>query len=224
MLEYKETSIFCHQLVEYDGKHFILDASTMRPKLYYWGLPTEEITVEMMEVDKKVTIPGTPINKINGGTAAIIVQPFVGVVYSLLKNLFSEYAISQQMFLKIVLFVFAMLISFVLFRFSIEKARKKVKNLFPTATKRYRVTFKPIPERKQIFDAHLLNVVLLACLAMYLFNNNGQEGIFLVIGGILTAFLLAFEFGKVPVLLGAKTGNLKLHSVEEIVIKKSNSN
>jgi len=54
MLEYKETSIFCHQLVEYDGKKFLLDASTMKPKLYYWGLPTETITVEMMEVDKKV--------------------------------------------------------------------------------------------------------------------------------------------------------------------------
>ena len=103
----------------------------------------------------------------------------------------------------------AMLISFAFFRFSI-------------ATKRYGVSFKPIPERKQIFDAHLLNVVLLACLAMYLFNNNGQEGIFLVIGGILTAFLLTFEFGKVPVLLGAKTGNLRLDSVEEIVIEKSN--
>lgn len=222
MLEYKETSIFCHQLVEYDGKKFLLDASTMKPKLYYWGLPTEVITVEMMEVDKKVEIPGTPINKLNGGTAAIIVQPFIGVVYSLLKNLFSEYAISQQIFLKIVLFVVAMLISFVLFRFSIVKARKKVKNLFPTARKKYRVTFKPIPERKHIFDAHLLNVVLLACLAMYLFNNNGQEGIFLVIGGILTAFLLTFEFGKVPVLLGAKTGNLRLDSVEEIDIEKSN--
>ena len=85
MLEYKETSIFCHQLVEYSGKKCLLDASTMKPKLYYWGWPTEAITVEMMEVDKKVEIPGTPINKLNGATVAIIVQPFVGVIYSLLK-------------------------------------------------------------------------------------------------------------------------------------------
>lgn len=216
MLEYKETSIFCHQLVEYDGKKFLLDASTMKPKLYYWGLPTKDITVEMMEVDKKVEIPGTRINKLNGTTAAIIVQPFVGVVNSQLKNLFREYAISQQIFLKLILFVVAMFISYLLFLFSRGKARKKVKNLFPTATKRYIVTFKPIPERKQIFDAHLLNVVLLACLAMYLFNNNGQEGIFLMIGGILMAFILTFEFGRVPVLLGAKTGNLRLDSVQEI--------
>ena len=109
-----------------------------------------------------------------------------------------------------------MFISYLLFRFSLGKACKKVKNLFPTVTKSYRVTFKPIPERKQIFDAHLLNVVLLACLAMYLFNNNGQEGIFLVIGGILTAFLLTFEFWKVPVLLGAKTGNLIFEGIQEI--------
>ena len=85
MLEYKETSIFCHQLVEYSGKKCLLDASTMKPKLYYWGWPTEAITVEMMEVDKKDEIPGTPINKLNGATVAIIVQPFVGVIYSLLK-------------------------------------------------------------------------------------------------------------------------------------------
>ena len=215
-LEYNETSIFCHQLVEYDGKKFLLDASTMKPKLYYWGLPTKDITVELMEVDKKVEIPGTRINKLNGTTAAIIVQPFVGVVNSQLKNLFREYAISQQIFLKLILFVVAMFISYLLFLFSRGKARKKVKNLFPTATKRYIVTFKPIPERKQIFDAHLLNVVLLACLAMYLFNNNGQEGIFLMIGGILMAFILTFEFGRVPVLLGAKTGNLRLDSVQEI--------
>ena len=215
-LEYNETSIFCHQLVEYDGKKFLLDASTMKPKLYYWGLPTKDITVEMMEVDKKVEIPGTRINKLNGTTAAIIVQPFVGVVNSQLKNLFREYAISQQIFLKLILFVVAMFISYLLFLFCRGKARKKVKNLFPTATKRYIVTFKPIPERKQIFDAHLLNVVLLACLAMYLFNNNGQEGIFLMIGGILMAFILTFEFGRVPVLLGAKTGNLRLDSVQEI--------
>ena len=51
MLEYKETSIFCHRLVEYDGKKFLLDASTTKPKLYYWGLPTDAITVEMMEVE-----------------------------------------------------------------------------------------------------------------------------------------------------------------------------
>ena len=202
-LEYNETSIFCHQLVEYDGKKFLLDASTMKPKLYYWGLPTKDITVEMMEVDKKVEIPGTRINKLNGTTAAIIVQPFVGVVNSQLKNLFREYAISQQIFLKLILFVVAMFISYLLFLFSRGKARKKVKNLFPTATKRYIVTFKPIPERKQIFDA-------------YLFNNNGQEGIFLMIGGILMAFILTFEFGRVPVLLGAKTGNLRLDSVQEI--------
>ena len=60
MLEYKETSIFCHQLVEYNGKKFLLDANTMKPKLYYWGLPTEVITFEMMGVDKKLKFQARP--------------------------------------------------------------------------------------------------------------------------------------------------------------------
>ena len=85
-----------------------------------------------------------------------------------------------------------------------------------TETKRHRITFKPIPKRKRIFDAHLLNVVLLACLSIYLFTNDGKEGIFLVIGCMLTAVLLTFEFGKVPVLLGAKMGNLIFEGIQEI--------
>jgi hypothetical protein len=58
--------------------------------------------------------------------------------------------------------------------------------------------------------------VLVACLVTYLFTNDGKEGIFLVIGGMLTTFLLIFEFGKVPVLLRAKTGNLIFEGIQEI--------
>ena len=58
--------------------------------------------------------------------------------------------------------------------------------------------------------------MLVACLVTYLFTNDGKEGIFLVIGCMLTAFLLIFEFGKVPVLLGAKTGNLIFEGIQEI--------
>ena len=50
MLEYKETSIFCHQLVEYDGKKFLLDASTMKPKpVSYTHLHYEDVPKSVQE-------------------------------------------------------------------------------------------------------------------------------------------------------------------------------
>ena len=35
----------------------------MTPKFYYWGVPTEELTVEMAELNREDINFSTPINK-----------------------------------------------------------------------------------------------------------------------------------------------------------------
>ncbi len=79
------------------------------------------------------------------------------------------------------------------------RAQIKVKTLFPGQRLRDTGWLPADTRKKEIFITHLLNVVFTACLAMYLFITFLTE-VTLVIGGILTAFLLIFEFGKVPVL------------------------
>ena len=85
-INYRETKYFCHQLVELNGKKYILDASSMTPKFYYWGVPTDEITVEMTELNREDINFSTPINKFKASYVAIIVQPLIRLETSHLKE------------------------------------------------------------------------------------------------------------------------------------------
>lgn len=212
----KETKYFCHQLVELNGKKYILDASSMTPKFYYWGVPTEELTVEMTELNRKDLNFSTPINKFKASYVAIIVQPLIGIVYSLLKTFFKEYNISQQIILKLVVFCASILFSYFIFYFTREKERKNVKALLPSSSRRYEMIFKPVSARKQVFDAYIFSVPIIACLALYLSINDGGEGLVLVINSIISFLLLSFLFGKIPILSAYKIRNVTFEGIREI--------
>ena len=123
----KETKYFCHQLVELNGKKYILDASSMTPKFYYWGVPTDELTVEMTELNREDINFSTPINKFKASYVAILAQPLVWIVYSLLKTFFKEYNISQQIILKLVVFCASILFSYLIFILQESKNVKMLK-------------------------------------------------------------------------------------------------
>lgn len=212
----KETKYFCHQLVELNGKKYILDASSMTPKFYYWGVPTDEITVEMTELNREDINLSTPINKFKASYVAIMVQPLVWIVYSLLKTFFKEYNISQQIILKLVVFCASILFSYLIFYFKREKERKNVKALLPSSSRRYEMIFKPVFARKQVFDAYIFNVPIIACLVLYLSINDGGEGIVLIINSIISFFLLSFLFGKVTILSAYKIRNVTFEGIREI--------
>jgi len=97
-----------------------------------------------------------------------MVQPLVVIVYSLLKTFFKEYNISQQIILKLVVFCASILFSYFIFYFTREKERKNVKALLPSSSRRYEMIFKPVSARKQVFDAYIFNVPIIACLVLYL--------------------------------------------------------
>ena len=212
----KETKYFCHQLVELNGKKYILDASSMTPKFYYWGVPTDELTVEMTELNSEDINFSTPINKFKASYVAIMVQPLIVIVYSLLKTFFKEYNISQQIILKLIVFCASILFSYFIFYFTREKERKNVKALLPSSSRRYEMIFKPVSARKQVFDAYIFSVPIIACLALYLSINDGGEGLVLVINSIISFFLLSFLFGKIPILSAYKIRNVTFEGIREI--------
>ena len=105
----------CFQIVQIDqeSKKYIMDTSTMSPKSYYWGIKTDTITVDMVEIEKNNNQfeikPTTPVSTT---MAAIIVQPIVKVGYDVLKRLFIQNNLSEQVLLKLLLFAISMLISY----------------------------------------------------------------------------------------------------------------
>ena len=115
-LKFKNSNMTCFQIVSTDqeSKKYIMDTSTMSPKSYYWGIKTDTITVDMVEIEKNNTQfeikPTTPVSTI---MVAIIVQPIVKVGYDVLKRLFIQNNLSEQVLLKLLLFAISMLISYV---------------------------------------------------------------------------------------------------------------
>ena len=113
-INFRNSNIGCYQIVEIDGHShkYIMDTSTLTPKRYCWGLLPQNITVDMTELDKKNASFETKSKTLLGtSTIAIMVQPIVKIGYDMLRNLFVNYEISQQIFIKIVLYFISMLIS-----------------------------------------------------------------------------------------------------------------
>lgn len=133
-----------------------------------------------------------------------------------IENFFKEYNISQQIILKLVVFCASILFSYLIFYFKREQERKNVKALLPSSSRRYEMIFKPVSARKQVFDAYIFTVPIIACLVLYLSINDGGEGIVLVINSIISFFLLSFLFGKVPILSAYKIRNVTFEGIREI--------
>ena len=128
-----------------------------------------------------------------------------------IENFFKEYNISQQIILKLVVFCASILFSYLIFYFTREKERKNVKALLPSSSRRYEMIFKPVSARKQVFDAYIFSVPIIACLVLYLSINDGGEGIVLVINSIISFFLLSFYLERFPFfpLIRLETSHLK---------------
>lgn len=215
-LKFKNSNMTCFQIVQIDqeSKKYIMDTSTMSPKSYYWGIKTDTITVDMVEIEKNNNHfeikPTTPVSTT---MAAIIVQPIVKVGYDVLKRLFIQNNLSEQVLLKLLLFAISMLISYFAILISLKVAHKKADKWIPKNRHKYTVTFKTI--KKSNGGVYPLVGVIFICLLFFLGENNETEGAFLVINGIVSLFFFMFTLGSFPIALPYKQGQIVLENIEE---------
>lgn len=97
-LKFKNSSMMCFQIVQinHESKKYVMDTSTIIPKSYYWGLKSDTITVNMVEIEKNNNqFAIKPSRPVNATMIAIIVQPIVKVSYDALKELFIHNNISE---------------------------------------------------------------------------------------------------------------------------------
>ena len=207
----------CFQIVQLDqeSKKYIMDTSTMSPKSYYWGFKTDTITVGMVEIEKNNNQfeikPTTPVSTT---MAAIIVQPIVKIGYDVIKRLFIKNNLSEQVLLKLLLFAISMLISYFAILISLKVAHKKADKWIPQNSNKYTVTFTTI--KKSNGGVYLFLGLNLLCLLFFLGLNNGTEGAFLVINGIVSLFFFMFALGSFPVAHLYKHGQIEVKKIEKI--------
>lgn len=216
-LKFKNSRMMCFQIVQIDqeSKKYIMDTSTMSPKSYYWGFKTDTITVDMVEIEKNNNqFENKPTTPVSTTMAAIIVQPIVKVGYDVIKRLFIKNNLSEQVLLKLLLFVISMLISYFAILISLKVSHIKAEKWIPKNSHKYTVTFTTI--KKSNGGVYPLVGAILICLLFFLGENNGTEGAFLVINGIISLFFFMFTLGSFPIAFPYKHGQIVVEKIEKI--------
>ena len=207
----------CYQIVQIDqeSKKYVMDTSTISPKSYYWGLKTDTITVDMVEIEKnnnQFEIKSSrPVSATMG---AIIVQPIVKVSYDALNKFFIHNNISEQILLKLLLFAISMLISYFAILISLKLSHKKADKWIPQNSNKYTVTFTTI--QKSNGGVYPFVGAIALCLLFFLGLNNGTEGAFLVINGIISLFFFMFTLGSFPIAHLYKHGQVEVKKIEKL--------
>ena len=216
-LKFKNSSMMCFQIVQInqESKKYVMDTSTISPKGYYWGLKTDTITVDMVEIEKNNNQfeikPSRPVSATMG---AIIVQPIVKVSYDALKKFFIHNNISEQILLKLLLFAISMLISYFAILISLKLSHNKADKWIPQNSNKYTVTFTTI--QKSNGGVYPFVGAIALCLLFFLGLNNGTEGAFLVINGIISLFFFMFTLGSFPIAHLYKHGQVEVKKIEKL--------
>ena len=207
----------CFQIVKinHESKKYVMDTSTISPKSYYWGIKTDTITVNMVEIEKNNNqFAIKPRRPVNPTMVAIIVQPIVKVSYDILKKLFIQNNLSDQLLIKLFLFAISMLISYFAILISLKLSHKKADKWIPKNSNKYTVTFTTI--KKSNGGVYPFIGLILLCLLFFLCLNNGTEGAFLVINGIVSLFFFMFTLGSFPIAHPYKHGQIDVEKIEKI--------
>ena len=211
-LKFKYSNKAVFRIVNFENKQYILDPTSIRGKSYFFGLLPKEVTVDMIELFSSNESFGikskTPLGI---STIAILVQPLVGFSYRLMKETFIGWGISQQLSLKLGVFAFSMILSYLMVICYEKVAIRKYKSRIPKNSRRYRLVFEP--KGKRIIDWYFIFVINIICLAFFMGTDNGSEGALLVINGIISWFyFVMMRMPQVP----SYYKTLSLNKIEEL--------
>ena len=214
-LKFSNSNIFSYKLVEVvQGKKYLMDLSSVRPKSVIWGGLPDTVSVTAYELENE-NVQFELKNKTNNGLKAgiiVAIQPLLYTLYNLLHSLFVSYKIGQQLGIKTLLFAISMLISHLIVISFLNFNKKKVKERL--GQKRFVKTFVFKPT-KRIYDGYFIFIISLVCYVIYLSINNGSEGALLIVNTVLSMLCFAYTNSAIPVAEYYKTDIYELVEIRE---------
>ena len=212
-LKFKYSNIAVFRIVEFQNKKYILDPISIKGKSYFFGLLPKEVMVEMVELspsnDSFEIKSKTPIGA--STSLVIMVQPLVGISYKIIKDAFIDWGISQQLSLKLGVFAFSVFLSYLMAVFYEKVAVRKFKSRIPQNSKRCRLVLEP--KGKRMIDWYVILAINIVCLMFFMENNDGSEGVLLIINGIISWFyLVMMRMPQIP----SYYKTLTLKEIEEL--------
>ena len=214
-LKFSNSNIFSYKLVEgVQGKKYLMDLSSVRPKSVIWGGLPDTVSVTAYELENENVQFELKKKTSNGLKAGIIValQPLLYTLYNLLHILFASYKISQQLGIKSLLFAISMLISYLIVISFLNFNKKKVKDRLGQKRSVQTFVFKPT---KRIYDGYFIFIISLVCYIVYLSINNGSEGAVLIVNTVLSMLCFAYTNSAIPVAEYYQAGTYELVEIRE---------
>lgn len=206
----------CYKLLtDTKGNRYLMDVSTVSNKLYCFGVQTDKVTVDMIEIDKNDTrfeqknLQSSTFVGITAGS-----QLFANIVYRSLTQFIREQKLHQQFIFQVGLFMISILFAALLMKLFAMMSKKYVADRLPVHPKRYVATFKTTSKRHLSFYIPLsINVILFL---FYLRASIGGSVVLLVFNTILSLWILIGCFVGFPIDILYKNKEFQLESIEEI--------
>ena len=214
-LKFSNSNIFSYKLVEgVQGKKYLMDLSSVRPKSVIWGGLPDTVSVTAYELENENVQFELKNKTSNGLKAGIIValQPLLYTLYNLLHSLFVSYKIGQQLGIKTLLFAISMLISYLIVISFLNFNKKKAMNRLGQKRSVQTFVFKPT---KRIYDGYFIFIISLVCYIVYLSINNGSEGAVLIVNTVLSMLCFAYTNSAIPVAEYYQAGTYELVEIRE---------
>ena len=216
-LTFKNSISGCHKIVtDSNRKKYLMDTSTIRPKVYGFGFLPKRVRVEMVEIDKKSRLFDKK-TKVNGavvaGVGAFASTPLLSKsVTKLLDGMLDSYHIHQQPFLKYGIFLGTFILAFLIALVMIGVSRFKVSKKLPSNPKKYIATFRTEGKNNASYYIFLAIIAVL----LFFYAKAPSWGELLLIYNMMFAFLLFFVWlVEVPVDNMYNNKILTLESIEE---------
>ena len=214
-LKFSNSNIFSYKLVEgLQGKKYLMDLSSVRPKSVIWGGLPDTVSVTAYELENENVQFELKNKTSNGLKAGIIVaiQPLLYTLYNFLYSLFVSYKIGQQLGIKTLLFAISMLISYLIVISFLNFNKKKVMNRLGQKRSVQTFVFKPT---KRIYDGYFIFIISWVCYIVYLSINNGSEGALLIVNTVLSMLCFAYTNSAIQVAEYYKTDIYELVEIRE---------
>lgn len=222
-LNFKALDVYYFGILEMDGKRYVLDSNSMTSKSYYLGFAPKEFKLDIIELEDSNRNFDKKIKMAPEGSHSIAV--IIGIALSSVLNrigtgIFRYYNISQNLHLKILLFLLTILLAFVIYRFILWRSRKEIARRLTPNRPKYTIVFRNVRNQRQ-FHAYVFLVPIFIVFGIYMNIHNGTEAGLLFVNGMLAYLYIWIESGSIPLEYAYGKGRIEFERLEAVDVNKS---
>ena len=118
-VKFRALDVYYFGILEMDEKRYVLDSNSLTSKSYYWGFAPKEFKLDIIELEDSNRNFDKKIKMAPEGRRSIAISISVALssaLYRIGAGIFRYYSISQNLYLKILLFLISILVAFVIYR------------------------------------------------------------------------------------------------------------